>query len=372
MRGQIVRRGKRTWLVRVSLGRDAAGTRKYHSKTVHGAKTAARRYLVQVQRELDTATFVQASPQPLATFVEEWFTAAVQPRVRARTLADYRALLARHVLPTLGTRRLSQLTASEIQAAYATMLAAGLAARTVRYVHAVLHAALAQAVKWQQLARNPATLVALPRPIRREPRVLDPEQAARFLAAAAQDRDHALWALLLTAGLRPGEALALKWSDLDGHRLRVQRSLARETRQLDEPKTARGRRVVVLPPSMLRLLQQHRRRQAGERLTAGAAWQDLDLIFATPRGEPLHWHRIARRFARLLRVAHLPRIRPYDLRHTCATLLLAAGENVKVVSERLGHASAALTLDVYSHVLPDMQQRAAEKLESLLFATSRA
>src|SRR5207245_8883178 len=201
-------------------------------------------------------------------FAEESLTTAVQPRVRARTLGDYRALLTRHGLPTLGTRRLSQLAASEIQAVYARMLAAGLAPRTVRYTHAVLHAALEQAVKWQRLARNPAELIDLPRPQRQELRVLDLKQAERFLVAAATDCWQALWVLLLTAGLRPGEALALKWSDLDGNRLRVQRSLARQTRQLQEPKTARARRVVVLPSSVLPLLQQLRTQQLTERLAA--------------------------------------------------------------------------------------------------------
>ncbi len=151
----------------------------------------------------------------------------------------------------------------------------------------------------------------------------------------------------------------------------MQRALTRSGSNcsLVEPKTARARRVVTLPKSAAESLNTHRLRQIQDRLKAGPLWQDQDLIFTTKRGTPLDYRLLVQRhFKPLLRSGNLRQIRPYDLRHSCATLLLGAGENVKVVSERLGHASAALTLDVYSHVLPDMQQQAAEKLEALLFA----
>ncbi len=132
--------------------------------------------------------------------------------------------------------------------------------------------------------------------------------------------------------------------------------------------SASARRTVTIPSTVAATLQRHRREQLEERLRAGEDYSDLGLVFAVSNGNPLDWRVVARRhFNRIVRNAKFPQIRPYDLRHTCATLLLAAGENVKVVSERLGHASAALTLDVYSHVLPDMQQQAAERMEALLF-----
>ena len=376
MAGQIVKRGEKTWLVRVAVGRDAQGTRRYHNRTVHGTKKDAERYLTKVQREMDTGTFVEASPKTFADFTAEWLKTAVQPRVRTRTRLDYEKLLARHVLPALGHRQLAQLTTVEIQAVYTSMLAQGLSARTIRYTHSVVHSALDQAVKWRMLARNPASVVELPRLRRREMKVLSADEAQRFLSAAQDDRWHVLWALLLASGLRPGEALGLKWTDLDGDRLRIQRSLARHadgTWEINEPKTDKARRVVTLPSSIVAALRQHRRVQAAEQLLAGQAWENHDLVFTASHGQPLDYRVVVQRhFAKVLAKAKLARIRPYDLRHTCATLLLAAGENVKVVSERLGHASATLTLDVYSHVLPDMQQRAAEKLESLLFGTGGA
>jgi integrase len=200
---------------------------------------------------------------------------------------------------------------------------------------------------------------------------LSAEEAGRFLAAARETRFEALWTVLLTAGLRPCEALALKWGDILEDRVQIRRSLTwvpGEGPQFAEPKTLGGRRVVSLPTSTLKALRAQRSRQAAERLAAGPSWKENDLVFANRLGGPLEWRIVAGRYFRpVLRAGGLRDIRPYDLRHTCASLLLAAGENVKVVSERLGHATATMTLDVYAHVLPDMQQKAAERLEAMLF-----
>lgn len=373
MSGQIIRRGEGTWLVRVPLGRSADGTRRYHNHTVKGTKRDAERYRTKTLRALDTGTFADETHATVAEFLSEWLETSAKPRVRSRTLADYRALADRYLVPALGHRKLAQLAPADIQRAYNDLSARGLSARTVRYAHSVLHGALEQAVRWNLLVRNVGKLVDLPREERREMRALTSAEASQLLAAARGTRFEALWILLLTSGIRPGEALGLKWSDIDADRVRIQRTLVRQrdgSWELAEPKTPRARRVVTLPLTTQRALQSHRARQLEERFCAGPNWEGLDLVFASGTGGPLEWRLIARRYFRpLLRAAGLGSLRPYDLRHSCATLLLAAGENVKVVSERLGHASVALTLDVYSHVLPDMQQRAAERMESLLFGS---
>jgi integrase len=213
--------------------------------------------------------------------------------------------------------------------------------------------------------------VDLPRMERRELSVLSVEELGRFLEAAREDRWYALWELLAATGMRPAEALGLKWTDIEGHRIRIQRSLVRHSDgkwTLKDPKTARARRTVTIPETVEQTLQRHRKAQLEQRLQAGPEYHDHGFVFAVSNGSPLDWKVVVQRhFKPIVKRAGLLRIRPYDLRHTCATLLLASGENVKVVSERLGHASAALTLDVYSHVLPDMQQSAAEKIETLLF-----
>ncbi|HYE64780.1 MAG TPA: site-specific integrase, partial [Pyrinomonadaceae bacterium] len=297
----------------------------------------------------------------------------------------------RHARPALGTRKLPDVRPLDIQALYTHMMAPklkekeeprprvtyglGLSPRSVRYTHAVLSTAFKQAVRWGMLARNPCDAVELPRMVRKEMRALSPKEAARFLEAAADDTHGVMFAFALATGMRPEEYLALKWSDVD-----LQKGTATVRRTViwrkgggwyfGEPKTPRSRRTIPLPASTVRALAEHRRHQAEIRLMLGAEYQNNDLVFASSEGTPLSLRNlILRHFKRILRRAELPdSIRLYDLRHTCATLLLAAGENPKVVSERLGHASIVLTLDTYSHVLPDMQQAATEKLESMLFS----
>jgi integrase len=224
------------------------------------------------------------------------------------------------------------------------------------------------------LARNPCEAVELPRMARREMQAFSPEEATRFLTAAAEDAHVTVFAFALSTGMRPEEYLALKWSDLDllkGAAM-VQRTLIwRKGGEwyYGEPKTARSRRTVPLPASTISALQEHKRKQAAQRLKLGADYLNNELVFARPDGRPILLRTLDRlHFKPTLRRAKLSEsFRLYDLRHSCATLLLAANEHPKVVSERLGHANIILTLDTYSHVLPSMQQAASEKLESILF-----
>ena len=263
-----------------------------------------------------------------------------------------------------------------MQTFYSSLSEKGLSPRTIRFTHSVLASAFKQAVRWRMLAHNPCDSVELPRKAGKEMQSLTPAEATCFLKEAASDRWFALFVLALATGLRPSEYFGLKWSDVDlEHGLvTVQRSLIwRSYKSGDwyfgETKTPRSRRRIPLPASVVRALSEHRRRQAEERLKAGPAYQNLDLVFATGEGQPLiRLNVIQKHFKPILKRAKLPEtLRLYDLRHTCATLLLAANENPKVVSERLGHSYITLTMDIYSHVLPDMQQEASEKLEKMLF-----
>jgi integrase len=224
------------------------------------------------------------------------------------------------------------------------------------------------------LARNPCVAVELPRQARREMLAFSPKEAGRFLKAAAEDVYGTLFTFALATGMRPEEYLALKWSDLD-----LQKGMATVVRTLiwrkggewyfGEPKTARSRRTVPLPSSVLSALLEHKRKQGADRLKAGAGYQANGFVFAMPDGRPILLRTLDRlHFKPTLKRAELSEsFRVYDLRHSCATLLLSANEHPKVVSERLGHANIILTLDTYSHVLPSMQQAASEKLESILF-----
>jgi integrase len=370
--GQIINRGKNTWLVRVYMGTDANGKRKYHNKTIHGTKKDAERYLTSVLRDRDLGVAVEPAKVTLEEYIERWLAEVAKQRVSERVFRDYRKVMARHVYPELGTKRLSQLRPLDIQALVNDMSQRGIT-RTTRYMHMILNQALKQAVKWGMIPRNPAELVDLPKERRNEMRVLSEEEAKRFLDAAAFDPYYALFALLITSGLRPGEAYGLKWDDVDLHtgKIRVQRSLERRDNQwyLKEPKTPQSRRTVPLPPDVVEALKGYRVEQAQRKLKAGPDYHEYGFVFTSQNGEPIYHHNLVRRhFKPILKAAGLSEeIRLYDLRHTCATLLLLAGENPKIVSERLGHSSVTMTLDRYSHVLPDMQKSAADKLQRMLF-----
>jgi integrase len=375
MAGQIIKRGDRTWLVRIFLGRDAKGKQLFHCKTIHGTKKDAETYRNKVVRDRDMGTFIEPAVLAVRDYLDKWLRTAARPRLRERTYDDYSGLLTRYVRPDLGDKRLCDVRALDIQNLYADMTERGLSARTVRYTHAILSSAFKQAIKWHMLARNPCEAVELPRATRREMQAFSPEEAGRFLKAAKEDEQGIIFAFALATGMRPEEYLALKWStdmDLEKGVAVVQRALVRRKGggwYFDEPKTSRSRRTVPLPVSLVQALITHRRKQAEARFKAGGAYQNNDLVFATGEGTPHNSRNLAQRhLQQILKRAKLPlTFRLYDLRHSCATLLLAVGENPKVVSERLGHASIVLTLDTYSHVLPSMQQAATAKLESLLF-----
>ena len=365
MQGQVIKRGK-AWQVRVPLGSDPeSGTRRYVNRTVHGTKKDAEAVRVALLRQRDLGELLLAPTRvTLREFVEEWKERALRPRVRPGTFEDYEGLLRRYVLPLLGDRRLTTITPLNVQDMIAALVKKGLSPRTIRYCHTVLSNALRQAVRWRYLQHNPAREVDLPKRERREMRAMSHEEVQRFLAAAAYSPHYVLFALLLATGLRPGEAVALKWSDFDGaaDRIIVRRaaSWGKGGVRLHEPKTSSSRRQVQLPKQQSSLLVRHR----------GTASDDA-FIFPSRAGTPLDVRNLASQYFKpILRAAGLPsEFRLYDLRHTHATLLLLAGEHPKIVSERLGHASVMLTLDTYSHVLPGMQEAAASKLDALLFAS---
>jgi integrase len=316
-------------------------------------------------RERDLGTLHEPDRSSLDDYLDEWLEIVAGPRLRVRSLDIYRSILANHIRPTLGRLLLSRLKPSHIQRVYAAMPERGLAASTIKITHSVLRSALEQAVKWGRIRSNPADLVDLPRGARREMLALTAEESQRYLAAARSDERGSLLILLLATGLRPAEALGLRWPDIDltTGEAQVRRTIVRPrggSWQFGEPKTAKSSRRITIPAGALEVLLTHQ---------LEAVYSPHDLVFCTIDGEPLNVSNLSRRNHKaVLSVAGLPKeVRLYDLRHTCATLLLLAGVHPKVVSERLGHSSIRETLDTYSHVLPSMQEQAAEALDELLF-----
>ena len=276
-------------------------------------------------------------------------------------------------MPRIGKRQLAKLTALDLQDLYADLTESGLSPRTVHHVHRVMHGALSQAVRWKLIVRNPCDGAQAPRVARAEMRAWTPEQADAFLTSTWDHRMHALYILALTTGMRQGELLGLKWNDIDWNAgtLAVRRALQWQRGiglEFVEPKTARSRRKIRLSQTALSALRAHKDRQAFDRHNAGSAWTELGLVFCDTVGEPLSPTNETKRFQRAGVAAGLPPIRFHDMRHTAATILLAKGVHVKLVSEMLGHSTITLTLDTYSHVIPAMHGDAAAAMDAVFSA----
>ena len=368
--GQIIPRGDHRWLVRIFLGLDPeTRRRRYSNRTLRGSFRSAQHYLNARLAECDQGRELAGEDLTLNQYLDRWLDLAARPKLRAKSFRDYQALIARHIRPALGERELSSLTPLDIQGVAHEMHACGLSARTIQYTHAVLHAALEQAARWRLMTTNPASGVALPKATRGEMRVLHPDQARRFLDQALRTKYGVLFALALTTGMRPSEYLALRWSDIhwQDETATIVRTLVKGSGWSFSPtKRPSSRRQVKLETWVASQLRQLQALDTA-RPNSDAARQ----IFKTRCGRPVNSDYLAREFKRLLREVGLPPMRLYDLRHTAATLALTAGVPAKVVSEQLGHASSAFTLDVYSHVLPHMQSEAAIRVASLLGMDSR-
>ena len=370
MAGQIIKRGERNFIVRIYLGRDATGKRDYLNQTVRGNKKDAQAVLNKLLRDKDMGALVEPARISLDEYLDHWLETSVKPRVREGTHQEYTATLRRNVRPTLGAKKLGSIKPVDIQGLYTEMQKRGLK-DSVRYTHTVLKDALKQAVKWQMLAQNPADFVDLPKMSRSKVQALTQEESQRFLEVAKPTKWGCFFSLLLSTGLRPSEALGLYWTDLDMARgtLTVRRGLRRLKGKwvLEDPKTPSARRTLPIPVSLVSLLSAHMETQRELGFNG-------PLIFTSPTGAPKHEDGIVKDYFKpLLMKAGLPKtVRLYDLRHTHATLLLLAGVHPKVVSERLGHSNITITLNTYSHVLPNMQQAATDKLEAMLFSEPEA
>lgn len=362
--GTIFCRSDGRWCASLSV----EGGRRKHFLGRTRAEVA--RKLREALKARDDGLPVILNRETLAEFLQDWLV-AIRPALRERTWVRYEQYVRLHIVPSLGKLPLERVAPQHLQHLYANQLARGLAPATVHHLHACLHRALKQAVRWNLLARNVAELVDPPRIPRHEMTTLTPAQARDFLAEACTSRLHALFVLAITTGMREGELLGLHWRNVNfaSAAIEVRGSLQRTQAGLVvlEPKTERSRRQVRLTRAAVDALQQQRRRQLEERLRLGPAWQDDNLVFTDTAGGPIEATAFLRNeFWPLLRRASLPRIRFHDLRHTAATLLLGQGVHPKIVSEMLGHSQVGITLDLYSHVTPTMQQAAVDAMDRIV------
>ena len=351
---------------------DGRWVARYYATDPTGKLKAVYRYrksekealkaLQQLTRQHDDGADLTADDPKLADFLARWLKDSARPSVRAKTYAGYESIVTYRIVPHLGHLKLSQLKPARIQSFYMTLADDGLSQYSVINTHRVLRKALDQAHRWGMILRSPVDLVDAPRAQKQEMQTLSAEQVGELLSSAAEDHLVGIYALAVSTGMRLGELLGLRWSDIDrpGRRLFVRRSLQRVPReglQFAEPKTKKSRRTVALSQLALDALYEHRQRQVKDRLKFPGEWEHPDLVFTTEWGKPIDPGSVSKRFKKALQLAGLPSVRFHDLRHTAATLLLQADTHPKIVSEMLGHSTITLTLDTYSHVIPRCMRR---------------
>jgi integrase len=392
-RGSVKKDASGRWAWVVDYGSGKGNKRRQKRERGFATKREAQAALTKHLADVADGTYIEPSAMTLAEYVDaEWLPIAAM-RLRPSTLHSYSRNLRIHVLPKLGGVRLQELTGGQLTRLYLGLLADGLAdnskrrdgltglsVRTVCYIHTIVHSVLKSAVNDDLLASNAADKAEPPRqssvadgttPMR----TWTATQLKTFLAGERHTREYPLWVLLATTGMRRGEALGLGWEhlDLDAGTVRIVRTLVDVVDARDDepvwssPKTEAGRRTIKLDPPTVGVLRTHKTAQAKERLLVGPGYRDLGLVFNQPDGRAYHPERVSRTFQARAKRAGLPQIRLHDLRHSWATLALAAGIPAKIVQDRLGHANVAITLNVYSHVSPQMQSDAADRVAALIF-----
>ena len=368
--GSVRQRGPGRWQLRWESG--SGRHRRHHSETVRGTKSDAESVLRERLTEWERAPVLSTDPRlTVAEWLQHWLEHVKKPVLAPTTFEDYGRIVDLILTPGLGDIRLNRLGAAEVQR---LVNALAYQPHWCRQVRAVLRSALTSAMKQGLITRNVATMVEVPSTPRREIAPLTPEEARAFLKAIEGDRLEALYQTAMATGMRQGELLGLRWNDVDFERgvLVVRRAL-KHTRErgyfLGEPKTAGSSRTLVPPTQVMEALRTHKDKQRFEWVMAAHSWvgDDWNLVFARPDGHPLNTSAVTQRFQRVLAEAGLPRKRFHDLRHGAATYLLAKGVPMKVVQDVLGHTQLSTTADIYTHVMPELQRDASEKVGEVLF-----
>jgi integrase len=388
MKGHIRQRSPGRWAIVLDQRDPETGKRKRRWHSFKGTKREAQSDCARLVAEVKAGVYLEPSKTTVAAFLDRWLDhkkAQLEPRSHER----YTELARKNLVPLIGSIPLTKLRPAAISQAYVKALESGrrprwpakdgetplelirgLSPSTVRYMHRVLRQALQQAVHWQLLLRNPADAVKPPKPDRREMTALDADATAELLEAARKTNLFVPILLAVMCGPRRGEITALRWRsvDLECGQISIVASTEQTRTAVREkmPKSERGRRTVALPAMVVDELRQHRLRQAEGLLRLGVRLADDHHVLMRADGKPLQPRSLTHAFGAFLKMRGLPRVRLHDLRHSHATQLLASGVHPKIAQERLGHSSVAITLDLYSHVLPGMQAEAAGRVDLAL------
>jgi integrase len=375
MKGSIRQRSKGSWQICLDIGRDpATGKRLRHFENVRGRKAEAERRLRQLLLNVEQGTYVNLPRAlTLADYLTEWLQNHAKLHCRPRTAEGYQFIANRYLIPTLGRMRLSELRPSHVAGYCSDAVRHGLSNRTVLHHFRLLHKALKDGVKLGLIAINPCDGVDPPKPVDKEMRFLCPDEMEKFFSAAREAPwvYYYLFYSMLFTGLRRSEALALTWSnlDLDLCLLSVSQTvhkLSGGQYVIQPPKTRKSRRQVTMPPSLALLLRDYREQIKTQRLSLGKPLTDTDFVFARSDGTPLDPSTVTHVFHKITRRAGLKGLRLHDLRHSYTSIMIAAGVNIKAISQSLGHANIGITLDTYAHLLPGISKTAAERFDKLL------
>ena len=378
MRGHIRARSAGSYQITVDIGRDpVTGKRQQHVETVRGSRRLAEKRLAELILSIEEGNYTRPTGLTVGTWLAQWHQEYVAGRSDTRTADSYLSEIRGHLIPALGSISLDKLSLQDIQSYINRALQqgrldgkGGLSGRTVHYHHRILSMALKDAVNAGHIGRNVAGLVRPPRITRKIMTILALGDVPRFLEASLGTPYSRLYYTALYTGMREGELLGLPWRgvDLKSGYISVFQELSKRGGAgiIKDVKTRYSRRRRALSPSLVQVLREHRIETEAQAILLGRELGGDDLVFAYPDGRPLDASTVTHALARVLREAGLPHLRFHDLRHSHASYLLGAGVNPKVVSERLGHASVAFTLDTYAHVMPGMQESAADSLDRLI------
>lgn len=356
-----------TYYFRVSLGKDENGKRIQKYKSGFKTRSEATKYLAKLRVEFAEGTYFKPAKKEFTDFIKEWFE-FYRGTVEKTTAQNRWPLIKTHIIPYFAGKRLEQITPRMLDHFYKQKQEDGLSGKTVREFHNLLNRAFSQAVKWSYLQHNPAANATPPKATTKEISVWNDEEVKRFLNLIESRDDYAFYLLLITTGMRRGELLALKWCDVDfdKEKIQIRRSLCRLTGEglvIKTPKTKKSRRQISISTYVRDVLKNHYEKQQKAAQAFQGPFNQEELVFCSTKGTLKDPSNLLREFNGIIESALLPKVTIHDLRHLHATMMLRNGENPKVVSERLGHSGIGITLDTYSHVIPDIQAAAAKRFE---------
>lgn len=370
--GTIRQRPDGTWEARLTVGTDP-GTGKPIRKSVYGKTQAeVRKKMTATQRAIDNGTYQAPDKTTVSQWLDTWMEAFCSVKVKPLTYSSYAVAIKNHIKPSLGALRLQAVRGIHVQKLYNSMTAAGLSAKTVKNVAAILHKAFSVAVKQGLMQANPCDAAELPKAMHKEITPLTDSEIPLFLEAIKGHPFEGAYALCLFAGLREGECLGLSWDqvDFEARRITISQQLQKEkkkgARYYIAPSTKSGKPRQIEPPEIaFEYLRTERRRQTEKRLAAGELWSNPDnLVFTDELGHHFAIPTFYERFKRIAASIGRPDARPHDLRHTAATVAIAAGADIKSVQDLLGHATASFTLNVYAHTSEQMKKDTAARMQS--------